>query len=172
MKNWILSLALLLILPGLALAVEAPRLTVIFAETHENQSNYGNAIKLFFDQPMNRPNWTDPRITSSITIPSAPAGYENNNSARNAAKNYRVIITPAPGSTTQAFTGTWYQAGGKAIYDPQDPELSTVILLPPSKTSPLFQPGDKVRVEVISPITNPLGVPLNIQHNNAEQFAS
>lgn len=142
----------------------------IFVDTAENSSVKGDAIVIQFNQAMNRSNWVDNRISHTAqNTPKAPAGYTqpaNSQSARNAARNYTVKITPRSGSRTAAYTGTWANLGGSAFYDPQDSSL--VILVPPSVRSQLFTPGDWVEVTAASSLTNAEGLVIDsarIQHS-------
>lgn len=127
----------------------------IIINTDENDSFYGDSVRVIFNKPINRANWADFRITALTSLPKAPAGYTTNHSAKSAAKNYSIEILVEEGSTTRPFIGTWADLGGSAIFDKYDPKKKTVILIPPSKKSNFFSPGDKVKVTVASTLVDP-----------------
>jgi len=171
--HWLLCF--LLLIPGVAAwGNNLPAsLRSVYASTAENDSLHGDSIYIRFQQPITAPNWVDPRIVSSVAIPGAPAGDLGGNAlaAINAAKNYQVKITPEVGSTTQPFTGTWHQLGGKAIYDPNDPEYKTVILV---LTSPqnIFKPGDKIELTFLTDLVGRQGQSLQLKNQTLLYYAS
>ncbi|PIQ25467.1 hypothetical protein COW36_20700 [bacterium (Candidatus Blackallbacteria) CG17_big_fil_post_rev_8_21_14_2_50_48_46] len=168
-KFAILSALLCLVSTLPAQSVSPLQLKQIFVATAENSFVKGDTITLQFNQPMNRANWVDGRISHSAqTTPKAPAGYSEpagSQSAVNAARNYTVKITPGPGSKTHAYTGTWASLGGTALYEPQD--SSIVYLLPPNPRTQVFAPGDQVELIAVNTLTSPDGTvidPSKLQH--------
>ena len=83
---------------------------------------------------------------------------------------YGVKITPAQGSPTVSYEGTWANRGGTAIYDPYDPNKRTVILLPPTSSTQFFFPGDLVTVAPT--IEDPSGNSMETSKNKASTIAS
>lgn len=160
-----LFLSLTTLTPVPSLAANTPEIAKVFIETHENNGYYGDAIRIVFSKPMALQSQTDPRIShqAGVNTPQAPAGYSENGgaSAKNAARNYIITITPEQGSNTSPYTGTWADLGGIAVYDTYDPQKTTVLLLPPSTTTNLFQPGDIVEVSLALTVQDSEGVTLN-----------
>ncbi|MBF2053192.1 MAG: tetratricopeptide repeat protein [Candidatus Sericytochromatia bacterium] len=147
----------------------APEVQHLQAQTAETGGIYGDALRLRFDKRMVL--YTLGRVIAGgmrdrgVGVPEswreAPAGYpgnQGNASARQAARNYFVQITPA-GYPFPTFEGSWYDLGGSAFYDPADATGQTVLLtaLPGSN---LYRPGDQVRVTVAESVLDPAGNPI------------
>jgi hypothetical protein len=124
-----------------------------------------------------KPIWLDARsrmiaggMADFYNLPGAelqsPAEYPNNKgnaTARNAAKNYRVLIIK-PGSTDPAlFSGTWFELGGSVVYDLTDPGHSVVkLLLPTDYDKSLFQAGNQIQINGVISILDPAGNALTV----------
>lgn len=166
-KKIMLVLGLSLLLTGFfissALALP-PQLVSISVETGENQSPYGDSIKLRFNQNM-RSSLPDSRIRSSVDIPKAPAGYENvSNSVYISAKNYTLKIIPELLGRTAPYAGNWFDLGGLAMFDPYDPTGKTVLLLLKNQAYDIFKPGDTIDLSVSQTITNAAQESVDSQH--------
>lgn len=144
----------------------SPQVQHLQAQTAETGGIYGDALRLRFDERMLL--YTLGRVIAGgmrdrgVGVPEswreAPAGYpghQGNASARQAARNYFVQITPA-GYSFPAFEGSWYDLGGSVFYDPADATGQTVVLtaLPGSN---LYRPGDQIRVTVAESVRDPAG---------------
>jgi hypothetical protein len=133
------------------------QLKQIFVDTAENSSVRGDAITIVFNQAMNRANWVDNRISHSAqTTPKAPAGYTQPASSQSAR--------------TAAYTGTWANLGGSAIYDAQD--SSMVLLVPASLRSQLFTPGDSIEITAANTLTTAEGLLIDSTHLHQSSQAS
>lgn len=178
MKKLFFALTLLtsLTLQHIANAAVAPELAKVFIETDESDNYYGDAIRIVFSKPMFNSATQDTRVNHNPNgnSPKAPAGYseQGGQSAVNAAKNYLITIIPEQGSNTQAFTGTWKELGGKAVFDPHDPEKKTILLLPAHKHQVLFRPGDDVEITIANTIQDLEGVALNPSKNKKKKRSS
>lgn len=128
---------------------DQPEVDLIVPQTLENQGIYGDAIKVFYSSPMNHDHTSTGSITDE-TIMAAERPQQPDFPGKNPAKNYHIKITPGPNSTTPAFEGTWASLGGRAKFDPYDPERKTIVLYfpesDPRKTRNVFLPGDEVEV--------------------------
>jgi hypothetical protein len=149
-----------------------PQLVGLSSETGENQSPYGDSIKLKFNQDM-RSTLPDNRIRSSINIPKAPAGYESvSNSVYISAKNYTVKIIPELVGRTTPYEGNWFDLGGLAIFDPYDPTGKTVLLLLKNQAQDIFKPGDRIELTVSNTITNAAQESVDSQHRVLKGIAN
>jgi len=117
-----------------------PDISSITAQTNENSGLNGDSVKVQYSERMII--YTKTRTIAgggddiSGSEQKAPAGYPGsptNSTNRNAAKNYTLTFTPVGGTST-SYVGTWFNIGGQAVYDTNDPTHKTVILLPPRFT--------------------------------------
>lgn len=118
-----------------------PQITTITAETDENNGTKGDSLEIVFSEPMiyYTQKWAiagglEDRKNVIGSESKAPAGHPlamGNATEANAAKNYQISITPS-GSSVPLFAGTWFQLGGTAVYDTQDPKHKTIRLVPPT----------------------------------------
>ncbi|MBT9545828.1 MAG: hypothetical protein IV090_10605 [Candidatus Sericytochromatia bacterium] len=159
-----------------------PGVEQVFIETHENNGVYGDSIVVVYDTPMlidSQPHPLAGGMEDLNGVPNAelaaPAEYPHHRgraTRRNAAKNYRVKITPGPYSRTPAFEGTWAELGGDAIYHPGDPTKRLVLLKPSQKNIPYFEPGDRVEVTVEPTVKGPRGKAMRKDKRRSREPAS
>jgi len=159
-----------------------PEVFAVFAETAENGSVHGDSVLVVYKTSMLIPAQPHPLAGgmqdlnnvpgSELEAPAEYPGNSGNATGRNAARNYRVKITPAPYSRTQAFEGTWAELGGKAIYHPSDQHKRMVLLVPPEPAQNLFEPGDQVEITVAESVKGPHGKKLKAGKNKARELAS
>lgn len=161
---------------------EEPEVADIFVQTRENDGVYGDAIVVVFSEPMLIDSQPNPLAGGMEDVNNvagselkAPAEYPRHHghaTARRSAQNYRIKITPGPYSHTQAFTGTWADLGGEALYHPGDSNKRMVLLKPPSKGHRFFEPGDQVEVTVAETIVDPQGNRMKVNRNKKHECAS
>lgn len=141
---------------------DQPEVDLIVPQTLENQGIYGDAIKVFYSSPM-----LHAQATESLMAAERP--QQNDFPGKNPAKNYHIKITPGPNSTTPAFEGTWASLGGRAKFDPYDPQGKTIVLYfaesDPRKTRNVFLPGDEVEVTAIPTIQDNQGHAMQTNNN-------
>jgi len=176
-----------------------PEVFAVFAETAENGSVHGDSVLVVYKTSMLIPAQPHPLAGgmqdlnnvpgSELEAPAEYPGNSGNATGRNAARNYRVKITPAPYSRTQALRqpltallslrlataaleGTWAELGGKALYHPSDQHKRMVLLVPPEPAQNLFEPGDQVEITVAESVKGPHGKKLKAGKNKARELAS
>lgn len=151
-----------------------PDVLKVIAETAESGGFYGDSLQVVFSESMIV--YTKSRIIAGgladriglaervglvAAEKMAPAGHPEATqkaTAREAARNYTVVLTP-PGALAPTYQGTWYELGGSAYYDPNDASHSTVLLIGPGQAD-LFQPGTQIQVKVAPTVVDPAGNPV------------
>ena len=175
-----------LLMGGLMLPLEAsgirPELKSVHPESLENQGVHGDAIVVIYTKRMLIPAKPHPLAGGMEDVNNVPGSekkataeyphHQGNVTGRNVAKNYLITITPAMGSKTTSFQGTWADLGGTAIYHPSDPNNQMILLLPPSKTTHIFTPGDIVEITVVTTVSDPEGNTMHPQKNHQKKIVS
>lgn len=137
------------------------------------QDNGAPSLRLSYSEPL----WLSTRsrvvaggMADFFNLPGAelqaPAEYPGNKgnaTARNAAKNYRVLILRPTEVDFTVFSGTWYDLGGTVIYDPSDASHSRVLLqLPSDYNKGYFATGHEIQINGVTSILDPAGNPLTV----------
>lgn len=96
----------------------------------------------------------------------APAEYpanQGNATARNAAKNYRVLILRPTAVDATVFSGSWYDLGGTVVYDKTELGHTRVLLqLPADYNKAYFASGHEIQINGVTSILDPAGNELTV----------
>ncbi len=148
---------------------QKPSVSSINAQTSENGSGDGDAIKLRFSERMIHYTLSGSIAGGMAGVSSQAAAANNSTYAENAANNY--LITVVRNGIPVLGPSSWASLGGRAVFDTNDPTHKTVLLLPASG-SDLYKPGDNVIVEVSTSVLDPAGNSVNASGNTASANAS
>jgi hypothetical protein len=100
---------------------------------------------------------------AELQSPAEYPGNKGNATARNAAKNYRVLILRPTEVDFTVFSGTWHDLGGTVVYDPSDASHSRVLLqLPSDYNKGYFAAGHEIQINGVTSILDPAGNPLTV----------
>lgn len=100
---------------------------------------------------------------AELQAPAEYPGNQGNATARNAAKNYRVLILKPSSLEPTLFSGTWYELGGHVVYDQTDPSHSRVLLqLPAEHDKTLFASGNEIQINGVTSVLDPAGNALTV----------